>query len=161
MSGLPIGFEPLLGTDEASLDDKGRLIFSKKKRDRLGDNFVVTQGPKGCLEAYPLAIWLDMVAKLLNMDALNEGVAEYSALLLGSAEDALKFDPQGRVVIPVRLRNKANIEKDVVIVGCGNRCEIWAKKEFDEYEKDRLNYGAERRSLFREARKMMEGQWPE
>lgn len=156
-----MGFEPLLGTDEASLDDKGRLIFTKKKRDRLGDNFVVTLGPKGCLEAYPAAIWSDMVAKLLNMDALNEGVAEYSALLLGTAEDDLKFDPQGRVVIPLRLRKKASIEKDVVIVGCGNRCEIWAKSEFEEYEKDRLNYGKNRRALFREARKMMEGQWPE
>lgn len=161
MSGLPLGFEPLIGTDDATLDDKGRLIFSKKKRDRLGDGFVATLGPKGCLEAYPAAIWSDMVAKLLNMDALNEGVAEYGALLLGTAEDDLKFDAQGRVVIPLRLRKKAKIEKDVVIVGCGNRCEIWAKEEHDEYEKDRLGYGQDRRKMFREARKMMEGLWPE
>lgn len=161
MSGLPIGFEPLLGTDEASLDDKGRLIFSKKKRDRLGDKFVVTLGPKGCLEAYPEPIWLDMVAKLLSMDAMNEGVAEYSALLLGSADDDLKFDAQGRVVIPLRFRKQASIDKDVVIVGCGNRCEIWAKAEYEIYEKDRLGYGRERRELFRAARKMMGVTWPE
>lgn len=161
MSGLPIGFEPLLGTDEASLDDKGRLIFSKKKRDRLGEKFVAVLGPKGCLEAFPEPIWRDMVAKLLSMDAMNEGVAEYSSLLLGSAEDDLRFDAQGRVVIPLRLRKQASIEKDVVIVGCGNRCEIWAKSEFEIYEKDRLGYGRERREQFRAARRMMGGMWPE
>lgn len=156
-----MGFEPLLGTDEASLDDKGRLIFSKKKRERLGDGFVVTVGPKGCLEAYPASIWSNMVANLLSMDALNEGVAEYAGLLMGSADDDLKFDAQGRVVIPLRLRKKALIEKDVVIVGCGNRCEIWAREEFDKYDADRLGYGKDRREVFRQARKLMEGMWPE
>ena len=74
-----MGFEPLLGTDEATLDDKGRLIFTKKKRDRLGDGFTVTLGPKGCLEAYPAQIWSVMVANLLTQDALNEGVGEMTA----------------------------------------------------------------------------------
>lgn len=162
MSGLPLGFEPLIGTEEATLDDKGRLIFSKKKRERLGDSFVVTVGPKGCLEAYPSTIWNDMVAKLLQQDALNEGVSEYTALLLGSADDDLKFDQQGRVVIPQKLRTKAKIDRQVVIVGCGNRCEIWAKAEFDVYDKDRLNYGQDNRKVWRTAKKLMDGkEWPE
>ena len=161
VSGLPLGFEPLLGTEEAGLDDKNRLIFSKKKRERLGDGFVVTVGPKGCLEAFPSHIWNNMVAKLLSQDELNEGVSEYTSLLLGWADDDLKFDAQGRVVIPHRLRSKADIKKDVVIVGCGNRCEIWAKEEHEKYEKDRLGYGLEKRSVWRAARKMMEGEWPE
>lgn len=161
LSGLPLRFEPLIGTEEATLDEKGRLIFSKKKRERLGDSFVVTVGPKGCLEAYPESIWNDMVAKLLDQDALNEGVSEYTGLLLGSADDDLKFDTQGRVVIPQKLRAKAGITKEVVIVGCGNRCEIWAKAEHVEYEKDRLNYGAEKRKVWRQAKRMMEGEWPE
>jgi len=162
LSGLPLGFEPLIGSDEASLDDKGRLIFTKKKRERLGESFVVTVGPKGCLEAYPATIWNDMVSKLLQQDALNEGVSEYTALLLGSADDDLKFDAQGRVVIPVKLRTKAKIRKDVVIVGCGNRCEIWAKEEFEDYEKDRLGYGNDKRRVWRAAKRLMEGgEWPD
>ena len=162
MTGLPLGFEPLMGTEEATLDDKGRLIFSKKKRERLGDSFVVTVGPKGCLEAYPATIWNDMVSRLLQQDALNEGVSEYTALLLGSADDDLKFDQQGRVVIPQKLRSKSGIDKQVVIVGCGNRCEIWAKSEFDVYDKDRLNYGQDKRKVWRKAKKLMDGgDWPE
>jgi len=156
-----MGFEPLLGTDEATLDDKGRLIFTKKKRDRLGDGFTVTLGPKGCLEAYPAQIWSVMVANLLTQDALNEGVGEMTGLLMGSAEDDLHFDAQGRVTIPSKLRKKAFIEKDVLIIGCGNRCEIWAKEEYEKFEADRSGYGKDRRDLFRRARQLMEGLWPE
>ncbi len=161
MSSLPLGFEALLGTEETAVDDKGRLIFSRKKRERLGDTFVVTVGPKGCLEAYPGQIWRAMTTKLLEQDELNEGVSEYTSLLLGSAEDDLKFDAQGRVVIPSRMRKKALIDKEVVIVGCGIKCEIWAKEEHEKYEKDRWGYKKEEREVFRKAKMMMEGKWPE
>lgn len=157
-----MGFEPLMGTEEASLDEKGRLIFSKKKRDRLGESFVVTVGPKGCLEAYPAQIFNGMVTRLLGQDALNEGVSEYTALLLGSADDDLKFDGQGRVVIPQKMRVKAGIDKHVVIVGCGNRCEIWDRTKYEEYQKDPLGYRKDERKVWRTAKKLMDGgEWPE
>ncbi|MBI1757262.1 MAG: cell division/cell wall cluster transcriptional repressor MraZ [Fimbriimonas ginsengisoli] len=136
--------KPLTGTDEAVLDSKGRLLLSKKKRDRLGDSFAIGIGAIGCLVAYPREIWQRMLAEIDRFPTINSGRQSYTRLMLGQAEDELECDAQGRVVIPQKLRQASKLEQDVVLVGCGDRLEIWAKEEwrkfneFPDYGKDRL-----------------------
>jgi DNA-binding transcriptional regulator/RsmH inhibitor MraZ len=90
---------------------------------------------------------------------ISAGRDDYSRLLLGSADDALEFDAQGRVVIPVSLRNLAKIEVDsnVLLVGCGNRLEIWPPKEYAKFQSDREGYNRDRRLEFETAYKRMVG----
>ena len=147
----------LIGTDEATIDEKGRLMVSKKKRERLGEPFVMSVGPTGCLVAYTLEAWNQEVSEVLASPSTNLGRQQYARMLSGSAADDLRFDKQGRVVVPQRLREMAGLKDRVVIVGCIDRMEIWPADAWADYEKDRDGYGKERREAFVRAERMMQG----
>lgn len=151
-------FKALQGIDEATIDDKGRLLIQKKKRERLGDDFVITWADLGCLAAYPAEVWDEIVAKVLSRDRLNHGTQAFSRLFFGYADDDLKFDSQGRVVIPQKMRELANLKDRVMVIGAGDRVEIWAKQEYEKYVKDPDGYGGERKRAVEEAwNRMMQG----
>jgi MraZ protein len=158
MSSAPIPLESqLIGTDEATIDEKGRLLVSKKKRDRLGEKFVMSLGPTGCLVAYTVSAWNKEVSEVLANPSTNLGRQQLARLLSGNAADDLKFDKQGRVVVPQRLRELAGLKDRVLIVGCLDRMEIWAADAWAEYEKNPDGYGKERLSAFQHAKRQMDG----
>jgi MraZ protein len=143
--------KPLLGTDEANVDDKGRILVSKKKRERLGETFAIALGPIGCLEAYPQEVFDEKVARITSLDSLNPGVQQYTRLVLGSAEDELKFDGQGRVVVPQKLRDLGKLTDKVLLIGCGDRLEIWSASEWAEFQLYPDVYGLQRRQAIEKA----------
>lgn len=147
----------LVGTEEAVLDDKGRLLFNKKKREALGDDFVLALGPVGNLILYPAATWADLVGDLTKYERINHGRQQYTRLIFGHAASDLKFDGQGRLVIPIKLREAAKIkEKDsLLLIGCGDYVEIWAESQWAEYEKYPDVYGRERREALEKAYQQM------
>lgn len=155
--GLPEGFKPLIGTDEATIDDKGRILFGKKKRERLGESFTVALGSVGCLVAYPQAVWEDMLTNILSHNNINQGREQYTRLILGTADDEIKFDSQGRVVIPKELRDLAQLKDKVKIIGCGDRVEIWALTEWAKYNDHPDTYGQQRREAIEKAQAKMGG----
>lgn len=148
-------WKALIGTDESTIDDKGRILVPKKKRDRLGPDFAIALSEFGCLVAYPQSVWERKAAELLEGDSLDPGLQQYTRLVVGEADDELNFDQQGRVVIPIRLREAARLTDRVTLVGCVNRVEIWAKDEYDRYNDDMKHYGGRRREAFDEARAQM------
>src|ERR1051325_8923969 len=101
------------------MDDKGRILVSKKKRERLGDGFTLVLGKLGCLIAYPQSIWNQLLEETLSFGLTNDGRRDYSRLIFGSAEDDLKFDGPGRMVIPQKLRDAAKLKDKVLVIGCG------------------------------------------
>jgi len=143
--------KPLLGTDEATIDEKGRILISVKKRDRLGSDFTVCLGDNGCLYAYPAWKWNEIMARVLSFDPTNQGRQAYTRLVFGYSDDELNCDQQGRVVIPRKLREKAKLKEKIKLVGCGDRLEIWAEEEFDKYELNPEAYGKERQDAIRNA----------
>jgi len=147
--------KPLLGTDEATIDGKHRILISKKKRERLGDDFAICMGENGCLYAYPGARWEQIIDEVNGYDPINHGRQQYTRLVLATADDELGFDDQGRVVIPQRLRSMAKLNKEVIILGCGDRLEIWAKEEYDLFLENPDTYGAERRVSIEKAYREM------
>ncbi len=149
--------KPLIGTDEATIDDKGRILVGKKKRERLGEPFAMAVGEVGCLVAYPEEMWQQKVAEMLGYDSLNQGRQQYTRLFLGYADDELKFDQQGRVVVPQKLRDIAKLSDKVLLVGCGDRLEIWAKDEYERFQEDTEGYGAKRREALAKAYGQMVG----
>lgn len=120
------------GAINLNLDVKGRLQIPAKHRDRLresvGGHLVVTLDPQGhCLWLYPEDEWFEVERKLMKLPSTN-GLRR---LLLGSAHD-VDMDSQGRILLPVDLREKAGLEKHVAIVGQGNRFEIWDESRWTD-----------------------------
>ncbi len=88
-------------------------------------------------------------------DPTSPGRQTFTRLVLGTADDEFDFDEQGRVVVPQKLRAMANLEKEVILIGCGDRLEIWAKEEYAKFLEYGDSYQQERKEAIREARREM------
>jgi MraZ protein len=128
-------FKPLIGTDEANIDAKGRLLIREKKRLRLGKTFVMAYAETGCIAVYPEDTWQSVVAELMAGSVRERQARPENRLVFGSAEDDLAFDTEGRVMIPRRLREQAKIGKSVIVLGCGDYLEIWDPVQYGVHER--------------------------
>jgi MraZ protein len=124
----------MMGTYYHNIDSKGRLIVPSKLRDNLGSEFVVTKGQDTNLYIFSYEEWSGFAEKLNSLPNSKEyrAVKRY---FMGNAS-SVEIDSQGRIVIPAKLREDAKIEKEVVIVGAGNKAEIWSAKLWDEAEQE-------------------------
>jgi MraZ protein len=147
----------ILGTDSAEIDARGRILVSKKKRERLGEGFVLAFTPTGCLAAYPEERWVQKLNEIEDYHSINQGREQFSRLLMMWAEDDLSFDAQGRVVIPQKLRELAKLREKVLLIGCGDRLEIWAEEEWEQYNTYPDTYGQQRREAIQKAYTQMTG----
>ena len=128
----------LIGEFEHSLDAKGRLIMPAKLRESIGERFVVTKGLDGCLFAFSLDEWANFEEKLKMLPLSNKNSREFSRFFLSGANQC-EIDKQGRFLIPNNLRDAANLEKEVVIIGVGTRIEIWDKNKWKSYSNDNIS----------------------
>ena len=126
------GGKMLLGEYEHTLDPKGRLAMPAKLRENLGTNFIITKGLDGCLFVYDMEQWRLMENKLASLPVSMKKVRDFTRFLFGGACEA-ECDKQGRVLLPLSLRRHAHLEKDAVIVGVGNRAEIWDAQTWNNY----------------------------
>lgn len=118
------------GTFHHNIDSKGRLIIPSKLRDSLGTEFVVTQGLDTCLYLYSTEEWERFTEKLDQLG--NSKLARDTKLFFRSNAADLEMDAQGRTLIPVELRESVGIRKGVVIVGSGEKAEIWSEEAWEE-----------------------------
>ena len=114
-------------------------------------------GAAGCVVAYPDIVWSQMVAEILGNSSTNQGRQQFTRLTIGTAEDDLSFDRQGRVVVPQKLREAAGLKEKVLVVGCLDRLEIWSQSEWQKYEADPEGYGKGRREAVERAHRQMTG----
>ena len=114
----------LTGEYEHRLDTKGRLIMPSKLREELGCTFMITKGLDNCLYVYPNDEWQQFADKLNQLPMTNKSARQFKRFFNSGAVKC-ETDAQGRVIIPQTLRTFANIEKDVVIIGNGEKAEIW------------------------------------
>lgn len=118
-----------------SLDPKGRIIIPQKLRLLLGEKFVITKGLDRCLWVFPDEEFRKLDERLKSQPMLDPNALRLQRFFSGGAVDT-NSDPQGRVAIPANLREYASIDKEVMIVGAGNRIEIWSKPKWDEIAND-------------------------
>jgi MraZ protein len=119
------------GSEQHALDHKGRLIVPARFRERLGSQFVLTIAhPDPCLALYPTAAWIEFCGRLEAVPGKDERYRRYVRFLFSHTEE-VGCDNQGRVLVPVLLREYAGIERQVVSVGLLTRIEIWAKERYD------------------------------
>ena len=123
----------LIGEYEHSVDAKGRLSMPAKLREYIGEKFVVTKGLDGCLFVYSLTEWKSFDEKLRQFPLTNKDARALIRFFLAGATEC-EIDKQGRFLIAGNLREFAELEKEVIIIGVLSRLEIWSKSKWLEYK---------------------------
>ncbi|MCW5940797.1 MAG: hypothetical protein KIS66_01105 [Fimbriimonadaceae bacterium] len=154
------GFDPkkaLAGIDKVSIDTKGRILLGKEKGEILGNPFVVAMGPRGCLALYSCQVWEEQVSRLGSVDTLNPAFDLLSREVFGLAEYGVTCDKEYRFVLPRGLRDEANLKSRVVLLGCGNRVELWDNDEYVAYKALLGDYKKERYNAIQQAYRDLTG----
>ena len=125
-----------LGSKNVSVDSKGRVAIPSRYRDRLmvdaGGCLVQTLNPlERSLWLYPLPEWEVIEEKLSDLSDFDSQSRKVKQMMRGYATDC-QLDANGRILIPAELRDYARIGKQAVILGQGNKFEIWDKPSWDE-----------------------------
>ncbi len=132
------------GVNTLNLDAKGRLAIPTRYREPLhvqcNGELVVTVDPDHCLLLYPLPEWVEIERKLMKLPALDPKVRRMQRLLVGHATDC-ELDGSGRILLPPPLREFARLDKRVVLVGQGNKFELWEEGAWNERREDWLADG--------------------
>lgn len=131
-SGRKWGIVMFMGEFRHALDEKKRLIIPSKYRDELGTTFILTRGIEKCLFLYSEKEWSILTEKLHTLSFTKKDARNFLRFFLSGATQ-LEFDKQGRVVLPTNLIEYANISKDCVIIGVGERLEVWSKEEWENF----------------------------
>lgn len=123
----------LIGTYFHQIDQKNRFRIPAKLKEKLGADIVLTVGSGGALELFSREeLDASVLQKMPNISLFDERAQKSLRILLSSAHE-LEEDNQGRFLLPQSLKLYANITKDIVIIGVGNRAEIWAKEAWEAY----------------------------
>lgn len=115
-----------------SVDAKGRVIMPSKFRETLGNKFWITRGIDRNLTVYSCDEWQKVYEKLSSLPFVDKNSRALSRLLLSGCVEC-EVDKQGRILLPQSLRLYAGIEKDVTIIGNGNKVEIWSSEIWNDY----------------------------
>ncbi len=118
-----------------TVDAKGRLIIPSKFREVLGEEFVISKGMDGCLFVYANDDWAAFEQKLTSLPMTNKEARKFARFFLAGAAQ-VELDKQGRILLPAALREFAELDKDVVLVGVGSRIEIWSKEKYEAESDD-------------------------
>ncbi len=126
-----------LGTYNHNLDTKNRLTIPSKVLNQLGDTktVIVSKGLDGCLELRKVADFEAYSQKLLTLSQTKLKTRTMLRQLLANASD-LEIDSANRILLPTNLLNEANITKEVVIIGVGDKCELWDKLAYETFKAD-------------------------
>ena len=121
-----------IGEYHHTIDEKGRITIPSKFRDGLGDNFIVTRGIENCLFVYSLNNWNEICDKLNLLPFTKKDARNFIRFFMSGAT-TVELDKQGRINILSPLISYAGLKKDCVIIGTGDRLEIWSNEAWEEY----------------------------
>ncbi|HHB13159.1 MAG TPA: transcriptional regulator MraZ [Chromatiales bacterium] len=133
------------GVANLSLDAKGRMAMPARYRDQLmaccGGKLIVTLDRDGCLLIYPLPNWEVIENELMKLPSMNPAVRAIQRLLLGHATEC-ELDGQGRLLIPGPLRQVAGLGRQIVLIGQGNKFELWDEAAWAAQREQWMNEGS-------------------
>ena len=118
------------GASSLNMDQKGRFAVPSKYRrvltERCDGQFVLTVNNTGerCLWLYPQDEWDDVERKVVQLPSFDARAQALKRLLIGYATDC-DLSSAGRVRVSAPLREFAGLQKRIVLIGQGNKFEIW------------------------------------
>ena len=123
------------GVATFNLDAKGRMAVPAKFRKHLdvcceGRLIVTIDHSDRCLQIYPFPEWELVEQKLIALPSLQPQVRKLKRMLLGSATEC-EMDNNGRILLPAKLREFAGLTKNTVMIGQGNKFELWDEKTWN------------------------------
>jgi MraZ protein len=139
----------LTGTFERTLDEKLRLALPKAFREALADErqLLLTPGTDGSLALFSGGAFATLAGKLAMRSPAGQETRAFSRLLYSQSR-SVEIDSQGRIRVAAELAELAHLDGDVVLIGVGDRIELWNKSKWEAYmaaqqpRYDRLAEGA-------------------
>lgn len=132
------------GQHSVNMDTKGRLAIPVKYREMLAEDSCIQlvatiDIDSPCLLLYPPEQWHEIEVKIQALPNFNPITRKIQRLFLGHATE-LELDSNHRILLPQHLREHAQLTKETVLIGQGNKLELWDKAKWDE---QRAQYLAE------------------
>ncbi len=116
------------GATRLTLDAKSRIAVPARYRERLHEQcqgqLVLTVDRDDCLLMYPMPTWEVIEQKLASLPSLDRQARRLQRLMIGHATE-MELDGHGRVRLPAELREFAGLERAVMLIGQGNKFELW------------------------------------
>ncbi len=124
------------GEFEIKVDDKGRMVLPAKVKANLPEVYtnelVLKRGFEPCLEVYPKLEWNKVFSKVSGLNQFNKEHRLFQRSFLNGVTD-VDMDANGRILLPKTMLQFAGIEKELVVVGMGNRIEIWNPERYNQF----------------------------
>lgn len=122
------------GATKITLDAKGRLAIPTRYRERIASRcegqLVATVDRDYCLLIYPYPDWEEIERKLVRLPSLDKQARRLQRLMVGYATE-LEIDANGRILLPKELREFAALEKQAILIGQGNKFELWDEERWN------------------------------
>ncbi|MCF6337323.1 MAG: division/cell wall cluster transcriptional repressor MraZ [Gammaproteobacteria bacterium] len=133
------------GVNALNLDAKGRVAMPTRHRQRLSDTcdgqmVITVDNSDRCLLLYPLQEWEVVERKLQKLPSFNRQARRLQRMLIGHATE-VEMDGTGRLLVPPPLREFADLEKRVVLIGQSNKFELWNEELWTESRSDWMAAG--------------------
>ena len=125
-----------LGEFVHTIDNKGRLTIPAKFRTDLAAGLIVTRGIDRCLVIYPTEEWRQLAEQVSALPVTDRRARTLRRLVFANASDVIP-DKHGRVLIPPRLREYADLNGEVIITGLNTYIEVWNLDSWGE-ERERV-----------------------
>lgn len=123
----------LIGEHTHTLDSKKRLSLPAKFRKELGTSVVVTRGLDSCVFVYSKKEWVHFAQKLGELSMGQSDTRAFNRFILGGAVE-VDIDKAGRILIPDFLKDFAELDNRVIVVGITNRVELWNEEVWRQYQ---------------------------
>ncbi len=119
-----------LGEFEYRIDEKGRVLIPPKFRRELKEGVVLTPGVERCINLYSLSEWKKVAATLTTGSVMPSKLRKLNRAIFATAF-TLNIDGQGRIALPIPLREYAGIEDEAVVAGANTYLELWNKEQWE------------------------------
>jgi MraZ protein len=131
------------GNFEHTLDAKHRLTVPSRFRASLADGVFLVQGSDPCLSLYPAKTYEALTEQALARVAPMSAQARELNRLFGAWANYAELDSAGRVMLTPRQLERANIDREVVIIGARDCLELWGRSSWEAYDSDLASRAAE------------------
>ena len=120
---------------ESKLDAKGRLVLPARIKSQLPDDereLVIRKGFEQCLILYPTVEFKKVFSKISSLNEFNEEYRKLQRNFL-SGVVTVELDANGRFLLPRNMLSYAQLDKEVTLVGTGNKVEIWNPSIYEKH----------------------------
>ena len=123
------------GATNVTLDGKGRMAMPTRYREQIAarcdGQIVVTVDKDYCLLIYPFPDWEELERKLVRLPSMNKIARRILRIMVGYATE-VDMDTNGRILLSHELRDFAGLDKQAILLGQGNKFELWDEKRWIE-----------------------------